>query len=241
MRRRSARPSFPGLVLSGVMALAMVAMAGCSFDDGPTVEASEPAAPRSTTPTEVTSALPVPFGIELTEPGTELGMGEEAVVAYQPRRTEVGVLEIAVGRLERTTFARSFQGWEMSKQDRRSTPYFVRATVTNVGQTDLGGDVVPLYGVDGEDTLLSAAQFATVFQPCPGWRFPRTFKHGEREKVCLVFLSPGEGDLTAVSFRPDPVQAPITWTGEIKRLRPEGSDKGPRDKDRKGARTPQPR
>ncbi|NYD41400.1 hypothetical protein [Nocardioides panaciterrulae] len=159
--------------------------------------------------------LPVPDGVELTAQGSELQLGDDAVVAYRPRQGTIGALDLKVTGLERTTFARSFQGWQLDKATRATSPYFVHVTVRNVGDTDLGGKPVPLYIVDGHDTLIESSTFASSFKPCPSTPFPKKFGHGDTVKTCLVFLSPRHGDLTAVSFRPSQEFNPITWTGKI--------------------------
>ena len=47
--------------------------------------------------------------------------------------------------------------------------------------------------------------------------------------LCLVYLSPDKGDLTAVSWRPTEEDVPITWTGELVKPEP---PKGDKDKDK---------
>lgn len=205
-----------------------VLLAGCSGASDST-DSADPGSSSSTasaSPTgspgtasaSATPYLPVPDGVELTAQGSELEVGDEAVVAYEPRQDRVGVLGIRVDRLERTTFKQSFRGWQLDKATRRTNPYFVRATVTNEGQTDLGGRPVPLYIVDGENTLVEASSFASRFEPCPSTPLPKKFAAGDRTKVCLVFLSPDRGELTAVSFRPTQEFNPITWTGELEKV-----------------------
>ncbi len=159
--------------------------------------------------------LPVPDGVELTPQGTQLEVGDDAVVAYRPRQGKVGALDIKVTSLEKTTFARSFKGWQLDKATRATSPYFVHVAVRNVGDADLGGKPVPLYIVDGHDTLIESSTFASSFKPCPSTPFPKKFGHGDTLKTCLVFLSPKHGDLTAVSFRPSQEFNPITWAGKV--------------------------
>ncbi len=99
-------------------------------------------------------------------------------------------------------------------------PYFVRATVTNRGETDLAGRPVPLYIVDGTDTLVEATSFSSRFKPCEPGSFPEPFPAGATVETCLVFLAPDKGDLTAVSFRPTQEYDPITWTGALQKPKP---------------------
>jgi hypothetical protein len=207
-------------------------LAACSNDDtDPEVAASgsPTATPETTTATDSTSpsaSLPVPEGVELTTEGSQLKVGDTATVAYELRQGVVGALDIKVTRLEKTSFKKSFAGWDLDEQQKKSNPYFVRATVTNRGETDLSGKPVPLYIVDGNNTLIEATTFASSFTPCQPGTFPKKFKPGHKTKTCLVFLSPNHGDLTAVSFRPTQKYDPITWTGELQKPQPPKPDKG---------------
>ena len=168
----------------------------------------------------------MPAGVELTTQGSVLEVGDSATVAYEVRQGVVGVLDIKVTRLEKTTIRKSFVGWDLKPEQKKSNPYFVRATVTNRGETDLGGRPVPLYIVDGTNTLVEATTFASAFTPCEPGSFPKKFRPGKKVKVCMVYLSPKKGDLTAVSFRPTQEYDPITWTGELQEPKPPKPDKG---------------
>ncbi|WP_344157781.1 hypothetical protein [Nocardioides koreensis] len=222
---------------SAVLVPALV-LAGCSGDDG----SKDASASSSQTPSESGSAttkpyLPVPDGVELTAQGSRLDLGKPAVVAYEPRQDTVGVLDVKVTSMEKTTFAASFKGWQIDEATKKTNPYFVHATVKNVGKSDLGGRPVPLYIVDGRNTLIEASMFKSTFKPCPSRPFPKKFGHGDTVKACLVYLSPRHGDLTAVSFRPTQAFDPITWTGELTRPgadQPKKDDKGKKKQGKKG-------
>jgi hypothetical protein len=218
--------SFAAVVLVATAGL----LAGCSDDDkGPDLGASaSPGASDSSATSEPASAstLPVPEGVELSPEGSQLQVGDTATVAYELRQGVVGVLDVKVTRLEKTSFKKSFVGWDLDQSQRKSNPYFVRVTLTNRGDTDLGGKKVPLYIVDGTNTLVEATTFASAFPPCEPGVFPKKFKTGKKLKACLVFLSPKKGELTAVSFRPTQAYDPITWTGDLEKPKPPKPDKG---------------
>ena len=208
-------------------------LAGCS-GDSKKPDASEP---TSTTASESASGspstsesagpyLPVPDGIELTAQGSQLSVGETATVAFEVKQGVVGVLDIKVTRLEKTSFKKSFEGWDLDAGQKKAKPYFVRATVTNRGETDLGGRRTPLYIVDGENTLVESTAFASAFTPCEPGSFPTKFKTGKKVQVCLVYLAPRKGDLVAVSFRPTQDFDPITWTGKLQAPKSPKKDKG---------------
>lgn len=240
-RDRALRQGAIGLAL-----VALLGVAGCSGDDtGPSLSdpssSSVPSsAGSSTATTEATEAsssatveaapsLPVPAGVELTEPGSQLTVGETATVAYQPNQKEVGVLDIKVTRIEKTSISKSLVGWDLDEQQQKANPYFVRATVTNRGDSDLGGRRVPLYVVDGTNALVESTSFASSFTACQPGSFPDAYPTGTKVKVCMVYLAPGKGELTAVSFRPAQEYDPITWTGPLQKVKPPKSAKAESD------------
>jgi hypothetical protein len=216
-----------GSSLTAVVLLsASVLLAGCSDDDkDPDSDGSSAPTAASSSAVASESSLPVPDGVELTTEGSQLSVDDTATVAYEVKQGVVGVLEIKVSRLEKTSFKKSFVGWDLDPGQKKANPYFVRATITNVGETDLGGRRPPLYIVDGTNTLVEPTTFASAFTPCEPGSFPTKFPNGKSVKVCLVFLSPNKGDLTAVSFRPTQEFDPITWTGELDKPKPPKPDK----------------
>ncbi|QIG42761.1 hypothetical protein G5V58_08170 [Nocardioides anomalus] len=222
-------------------------LAGCSGDDsGSDPDAGDGSSSASTAgetgtagtagPSASASSLPVPAGVELSPQGSQLAVGDTATVAYQPKQDEVGVLDITITRLEKTTIKKSFEGWDLDAGQKKASPYFVRATITNRGDTDLGGRRVPLYVVDGDNTLIEATSFASAFTACQPGAFPKKFPTGKKTKVCLVYLVPRQGDLTAVSFRPTQEFDPITWSGELQDPEPPKPAGGKGGKNKSGQR-----
>jgi hypothetical protein len=173
----------------------------------------------STPSTSETPYLPVPAGVELTAPGSQLAVGDHAVVAYKPRQDQVGALDIRVTALEKTTI-KDFSAWQLNDAQKQSNPYYVRTLIKNVGDTDLGGREVPLYVVNDQNVLLEPTPFASSFEPCPSTPFPQKFGPGDSVRACLVYLAPDHGDLVSVSFRPEETFNPITWTGDVVKYEP---------------------
>ncbi|WP_218917697.1 hypothetical protein [Nocardioides dokdonensis] len=219
----------PATTLAALV-LTVGALGACSGGDddsagaeGSTDASSETTAGEDTTidPTagaEASPYLPVPDGVELTAQGTALEVGDTATVAYQPNQKDVGVLKLTVTDLRKTSYQESFQGWKLDKAIKKSQPYFVRAKVKNVGEDDLGGRRVPLYLVDGDNTLVESSTFVSTFKPCPSQALPKKFGPGAKVTTCLVFLAPAQGSLEAISFRPAQEFNPITWTGEVLKI-----------------------
>jgi hypothetical protein len=219
------------LIRSAALLLAAaLAVAGCSSssDDSPAPASGSPTPTASETP-----YLPVPAGVDLTPPGSQLSVGDHAVVAYEPRQGQVGALDIRVTKLE-TTSIDAFSAWQLNDEQKKSTPYYVRATIENVGDSDLGGRPVPLYVVNEQNVLLEPTPFASSFAPCPSTPFPDKFKPGDSTKACLVYLAPNHGDLVAVSFRPEETFNPITWTGDVEKYQAPKPEKSKKKKSKQG-------
>lgn len=202
-----------------VAALVVAAgLAACGSDDGKSDAGPTPsAAPSSAGPT---SYLAVPDGTVLTEPGTRLALGDEGVIAFERRQDEVAVLQVAVQKIERTTFKASFPGWNLDAATATRTPYFVRVAVTNEGETDLGGLRLTnvLWASDG--ATLEAPNYYTAAQlpACVGAALPTPFAAGASAELCQVyFIAPGK-TLENVTFSPFGGQDPVTWSGEITKV-----------------------
>jgi hypothetical protein len=208
--------------VAAALVLALGVLSGCGGGDDSN-DSDDDGGPSPSPSSETTAAdesyLPVPDGVELTEPGTDLAVGEPAMIAWQPRQNLIGVLDVAVTRLEKTSFAESFEGWDVkAEQKQKVTPYFVHVTVANRGDTNLSQRPVPLYALDSDDTLVEATKFTEEFKPCPGGVLPKGFASNDTTDVCMVYLI-GEGlKLDGVRFRPDENFDPITWTGPIERI-----------------------
>ncbi|MFC6286750.1 hypothetical protein ACFP3Q_11090 [Nocardioides sp. GCM10027113] len=204
------QPARTRRALTGAALAATLVLGACSGGG----DEPEAAGPADASPSAGETYLPVPEEVELTAQGSELEVGDTATVAWRPDQQTVGALDVKVTRMERASF-KMFVGWQITDAIRETTPFFVHAEVTNVGETDLGGRRVPLYGVDGDNRLLEASTFASSFKACAGETLPGKFRAGASTKACLVYLAPDNGDLVAASFRPTEDFVPITWTGEV--------------------------
>jgi hypothetical protein len=161
----------------------------------------------------------------LTDPGSELGLGEQATVAWRPRRGQVGVLDIKVRKLVRADI-RALKDWRLDAAGRSSALYYVTVTVANAGELDLSDRRVPLYVIDGSGALVESSAFKTEFEPCPSPAMPDGFVTGEKTTICQVYLVPEQGELEAVGFRPTEDFNPITWVGKVTEPKTPGRSSG---------------
>ncbi len=197
--------------------------AGPAPSPSPSVSVSVSPSPSST--------VAVPEGVELTEVGADLGFGDTATVIHEPDQKTGTVLELTVKSAARGTL-KDLSGFVLDPYTKSSTPYYVDVAVENVGEGQVGGSGVPLWGVDGTNTLLPAARFTTAFRRCPSEPLPKRFGPGRSFETCLVFLAPDKGTLEAVSFRPNQEFDPIEWTGSIATPRPKADRTRKQQQDR---------
>ena len=158
--------------------------------------------------------LPVPAGVLLTDQGSELGVGEKAVVAWRPAKGELAVLSLRVRKLRRAPI-QVLADWQLDAAGRKSSLFYVTVTAENLGDEDLGGTRIPLYAASGATALVESNTFKTEFKPCPSPALPSTFATGDKTTACLVYLVPAHGQLTSITFRPNAKFNPITWVGEV--------------------------
>lgn len=210
MRNRPAPP----LHVAVLGTAAMLALSSCSSGGGGSAAPSPSArASTSLSPTP-SSTVSVPPGVKLTSVGTNLALGQTATVIDEPNQKVGTVLQLTVKKASLGSM-KDFKGFVLDDYTRAATPYYVSVGVKNVGEGDVGGTPVPLWGVDANDTLLPAATFTTRFPKCPSQPLPKTFGTGAAFDTCLVYLAPDHGRVTAVSFRPNQQFAPIQWKGDI--------------------------
>jgi hypothetical protein len=196
---------------SAIVAIVLVPallLSGCGADAKAKPEAEPSAAPSP-------SSLPVPAGITLTEPGTELKFGEAAVVAHEPDPPRSSVLALIVRSVQAGRI-RDLARYQLDERTRKSRVYYARFSVKNVGTGDLSRTAVPLYALTNTNALVRPSSFISVpFRRCPSVPLPAGFVGGKLLSGCLVYLVPDGGTLVAMSYRPVPTVEPITWTGTI--------------------------
>jgi hypothetical protein len=179
-----------------VLLSALVSIAAVSCGDGN----------DSATPASGIATLPA----AAATPGTTMRQDQRAKVLFVVHDERKSLISLAVDSV-RTGRTSDLENFILDAQAKSSTPYYVDVTVTNVGGGRIGGAPVPLYGVNGHNTLLPAADLRGSFKKCQADRFPRHLGKGRSFSTCLMFLSPRHGKLTSVAFQYASDVAPVTW------------------------------
>jgi hypothetical protein len=207
-------------LLPALLTVAALTLAGCGggSDSGsqPPTGGSGSTSSGGSSGTGTTGTTPTGTveGVTLTPQGTRLKLGETARVSWQPDQKTTGVIGVTVTGLLKVPIS-TFSAWRLGAATRASTPYFVHATVRNLGKADLSHLPVPLYVLDQRGALLQASRFRATFTPCPSRPLPAHFRRGDKASVCLVYFAPDHGTLVGVSFRPTESFDQILWTGEV--------------------------
>ena len=188
----------PVPVAGAVLALALT---GCT-GSGSAPDAPDP--PATSAAVEATG----------TEPGTRLAFGEPATLVWQPTADLTGELELSVESVVEPR-ASVFEGWLRDDAVAASRAYFVRVRLANTGESDLGGQAVPLYLRDDGGTLGAPWTLGGDFTACQSGPLPTPFAAGAEEEMCLVYLVPDRGRIRDLVFEPTEGYDPIVWTGEV--------------------------
>lgn len=213
-------------------------LSACSTEaDAPAAEepAAESESPTSSPTASPTGDVEVPEGVALTARGADLEFGETAAVEFAPDQKRSTVLQLTVTGAQRGRLA-DFAGFILDDDYKKNAAYYyVDVTVENVGEQNVGGAPVPLWGVNEKNTLLPPVSFTTKFKPCASTPLPKKFGPGRSVDTCLVYLAPDKGTLESLSFRPDQSFDPIEWTGEVKPPKKDKKKAGGKKKNKKKA------
>ncbi|GAA2079001.1 hypothetical protein GCM10009821_18730 [Aeromicrobium halocynthiae] len=169
----------------------------CSTDDDPE-------------PVPTPSGFEAPDGVELTPPGSELAVEEPATVVLDLGGAASSAITVEVTEVVTGTM-RDFRFFSLDEAARASTPYYVRATVTNEGPAGLGGVSLPLLAHSDADTVYPASELVGTFEPCPTPTVPESFLAGSSADVCLVFLVPEGETLRTVDLQPGEPSDAVRW------------------------------
>ena len=197
------------------------------------VSACAPADPESTPDPPSTTAVDPDVG---TDPGTDLDFGEEATLAWQPEADVPGVVDLRVDAVAEQRQS-VFDGWIRDDTMAASRPYFVTVIVTNAGESDLGGQEVPLYLRDDAGGLGAPWTLGGDFTACQSGPLPTPFAAGAEAEMCLVYLAPDGARIRDLVFEPTEGYDPITWSGDVEEPeKPAKQRDQKRDKKRDGKR-----
>ena len=125
---------------AALLAVAALALAGCGGGSSSTPAPARPArrhaaARRRRPARRLDARRPRGHGAgrDAHRPGHRSSkLGQAAKVSWQPNQKQVGVMKVSVTKLQKVPIS-AFSDWRLDAATQRSTPYFVHATVHNLG------------------------------------------------------------------------------------------------------------
>jgi hypothetical protein len=190
-------------VAAVAVSVTAVLLAGCS--------SSEPTPAPIPTTAATSQAFKPPPGVTITPGGTRLAVREPATVVHQVGDSAESAMTVAVSAVERGSM-KDFKYFSLDAATKRSSPYYVRATVTNDGPAGLGRASLPMVALDSTGADVPASDIVGTFEPCPAPTLPESFLPGASADVCLVYLLPKGRTLTSVTLQTGAAKDAVTWT-----------------------------
>lgn len=187
----------PKAVVAGAMVVALTGLAGCSGGSG-----------SDSTPTTGSPATTAADGS--TVPGTDLGLGAKAVVAFKADKKHRSQIKLAVTKVTKGK-TKDLARFKLGKAARGSTVYYVSTTVKNLGPDTLTGARITLYGKVSDTLVVRPVRFGSPFPRCQQAPLPPKFTSGKSVNGCMVMLAPKHGKVSEVQWRPANGALPISW------------------------------
>lgn len=196
------------LVLAASAAIGLAGCGGDSDDGGEETAASTPApaatteTPTTETPTETTETPEAPAAAGKATPGgTTLAIGEPAVIDYEDStKGKKTLIEVTPEAIEEGSLD-DFANIDLDAAQKKSTPYYVKVAVKNVGKGDLSGSEPGSYidAVDDRGQQQNEIIFFGDFDRCEE-ADPKKFAPGDSYETCLTFLIPGGGSIEGMRW-----------------------------------------
>ena len=161
----------------------------------------------------------------LTPPGTHLGLGQQAVVGWDPEDTggkSVFKMAVTVLSIQKGSIA-DFKNIQLNAKEKTATPYYVTVRIKALGSNPPSGDHNPaifVNGVDDRGQQQESVTFLGTFQRCDDPEAPAPFTAGKSYTACLTYLMPAGGSIKSMSWTQGPhkkddvtayFEKPIVW------------------------------
>lgn len=203
-----------GVLVAGCSGSGDTDSAGDASDSAPTSAATTSTGQSSSTPSPTKSSSPTPtmqWEKGTTKPGTTMAVGKKAEVRFKTGPKHNSLVAITVDKVRRGDL-KDLSEFKVPEKVQRSSIYYVNVTVKNVGNGDLSGEQVKLYGKVSKNTVVQPATFTGGFKKCTNEELPKKFTKGEKAETCLVFFAPHHGKISEIQWRFDKDDLPpVSW------------------------------
>lgn len=189
-----------------------------SGDDEADAKASPTASASASTSSEPTSESPdsgddggTPVDGDVTAPGTELKVGDKAVLPFEYTSKKKGTIAVTVTAIEKGAESDMEAFGDKAKG---MTPYYIKMKVENVGGTDLSYASLKLDGVLEGGSSTGIVLIGGLPDKCKNETAPRDFTtKGASYETCSLTATKTD-PVTAASFDEGDAysDSPVVWT-----------------------------
>jgi len=194
--------------------------------DEPPVSTSAPQSPAAPSSSAAGNGGATTAG-QLTPPGTRLGLGQQAIVGWDPGDTGKNVfkLQLTVVSIEKGSIANDFRNVDLNAKEKASTPYYVTVKIKALSSnppSDNDDPAIALNGIDDRGQQQGEVTFFGHFARCDDPQAPRPFTAGKSFTACLTYLMPGGGSIKSMTWTEGPhktndvtpyFEKPVVWAG----------------------------
>jgi hypothetical protein len=158
---------------------------------------------------------------DVTQPNTELAIGETAIVPFQSA-DDTGLLGVTVTGIDRGDPA-DLEELGLGDQIAGLTPFYIRVTISNESGSDFAFSSVGLMnGILGDGSRAQSVSVIGQFDPCPNSSAGPDFTTvGATYERCLIALAGGSAEVVGAEYAasayegiedaPNYILDPITW------------------------------
>lgn len=145
-----------------------------------------------------------------TVAGTTVAVGDPVVVVMAADAKHSSPVRLTVTAVKKGSI-KDLREFELNAAAMSSNVFYVDVTIANLGDGDLGGAVLTLYGQVSDTLVVQPVRFGSTFATCDDQPLPKPFGEGRKAHDCLVLLAPKHGQVSQVQWRGPDDEAPIGW------------------------------
>lgn len=195
--------------LLSALAVLTLAVSGCGSEE-PEKSSAAPTTAPSASATSSPEQSGAPTDAKTTAPGTELKLGERAVIAFKSgsRQGTIAITVTAIEAGDEAAFRSKF-----GKKADGIVPYYIRYTVENVDGSDLAHTSSPMLGAVGADGRSTGAIVVGSITGCERESASRTFNTpGAKYETCRLQGARKGLEVAGAEYdEGDYDDKPITW------------------------------
>jgi hypothetical protein len=205
---------------AAALAVGAAACGSTSSSGGGTQSSSSTAAQSSAATSTAATSSAAAGGGATAAPGASLKTGQAATVPFTTtlKSGKTGPtykLSVQVQSMDKGTLA-DFNGVQLDATEKASTPYYVKAKITNLGPGKIntsGSDPgIQIEGVDKTGETQQSVTFFGDFPKCDEKSAPNPLAAGSSFETCLTFLIPGGITKVAYTGTESYIEKPVTWS-----------------------------